>query len=78
MNRDAGKAPEGSRVAIYSQEGKVPNQARPNWENLASDARTWDVLDTCHQVADHNNKTVAQVNMNFLVNNVSKENTSPN
>ena len=71
MVREAGKAPEGSRVAIYSEEGRIANQARPSWKMMASEERTWDVIDTCTKIARNNNKTVAQVNI-FLLNYLSK------
>ena len=61
MIREAGSAPEGSRVANYSKEGKVPNQANPNWKGLASDDQTWDILDSCKRIAEKHGKTVAQV-----------------
>ncbi len=61
MVREEGKAPEGSRVFIHSQEGKVSNAARPSWNDLASDDRTWNVLDVCKEIAAKHNKTVAQV-----------------
>ncbi len=61
MNRDVGSAPEGSRVANFSKEGKVPNQASPNWKGLASDDRTWAILDSCKKIAEKHGKTVAQV-----------------
>ena len=61
MIREAGSAPEGSRVANFSKEGKVPNQANPNWKGLASDDQTWDILDSCKRIAEKHGKTVAQV-----------------
>jgi hypothetical protein len=67
MVREKGSAPEGSRVAIFSQKGKIPNQARPNWDDLASDDRTWNILDACKKIAHNHNKTVAQVICNYLL-----------
>jgi len=45
MIRETGKPPEGSSVAIYSEEGRVTNEARPDWSSMASNERTWTVLD---------------------------------
>ena len=61
MVREKGSAPEGSRVAINSQQGKSPTAARPNWDDLASDERTWNILDSCKNIAEKHNKTIAQV-----------------
>jgi hypothetical protein len=61
MVREKGSAPEGSRVAIHSQQGKTPTAARPNWNNLASDERTWNILDSCKNIAEKHNKSIAQV-----------------
>ena len=60
MVREKG-APEGSRVAINSQPGKNPTAARPNFKDLASDERTWNILDSCKNIAEKHNKSVAQV-----------------
>ena len=60
MVREKG-APEGSRVAINSQPGKNPTAARPNWKDLASDERTWNILDSCKNIAEKHDKSVAQV-----------------
>lgn len=64
MVREEGKAPEGSRVAIYSEEGRVPIDAKPDWKSLASEEKTWNVLGACKRIADKNNRTVAQVLVN--------------
>ena len=61
MVREMGSAPEGSRVANFSKEGKVPNQAHPNWDEFASNDRAWKILDSCKKIAQRNIKTVAQV-----------------
>ena len=66
MVREKGCAPEGSRVAIFSQEGKVSNQAKPSWKDLALNERTWNILDSCKKIADEHQKTVAQVNYLLL------------
>ena len=61
MIREVGRAPEGSRVAIYSQNGRIPNQDHPDWKGLASYDKTWNILDSCQSIVEKHGRTVAQV-----------------
>merc|ERR1712243_421032 len=60
MNRETGSAPAGSRVATQTKDG-VKNEAGPNWNDLASKDKTWNILDKLREIGKSNKKTVSQV-----------------
>ena len=64
MNRETGSAPAGSRVATQTKDG-VKNEAGPNWNDLASKDKTWNILDKLREIGKSNKKTVSQVAVRY-------------
>lgn len=67
MKKEAGKAPSGSRIHAQTKDGVKNQHSGLSWSELAGKEQTWNILNKLQEVANRNEKSVANVATRWLL-----------